>query len=85
MATVSRAHVVGLYRDMIRASKLFTNYNFREYALRSVRERFRDASAISGESAVLQAYQEGRVQLDMLRRQSAVSQLFPHREKHAME
>ena len=80
----SQAASVALYRDLLRASKGFTNYNFREYALRRVRETMRENASITDAAAASRAYAEGRVQLDMLRRQAAVSALFPQ-EKHAME
>lgn len=72
-----------LYRGLLRAGKGFTNYNFRDYALRLVREDMRTGSQLSGAEAEA-AYRRGRTQLDMLRRQSTVSQLFPQ-EKHSME
>jgi hypothetical protein len=72
-----------LYRDMLRAASNFSNYNFREYALRHVRESFCERAMLSGDDAV-QAYNAGRTQLEMLRRQATVSQLFPQ-GKHAME
>ena len=82
--SVSRGANLTLYRDLLRAARGFTNYNFRDYALRRVREEFREARAISTADASLVAYQQGRQQLDMLRRQATISGLFPQ-EKHAME
>ena len=73
-----------LYRSLLRASGGFTNYNFRDYALRSVRERFRANVALSEPEAVSAAVHEARYQLDLVKRQTVVSQLFPQ-GKHAME
>ena len=72
-----------LYRSLLRAGKGFTNYNFRDYAIRTVKDDFRIGAAHTGAEADA-AYRQGRVQLDMLRRQSTISQLFPQ-EKHSME
>ena len=80
---ISRSANIALYRDLLRAGKAFSNYNFREYALRLVREDFRTGSRLAGADADA-AYRRGRTQLDMMRRQSTVSQLFPQ-EKHSME
>ena len=80
----SRTATIGLYRDLLRAARGFNNYNFREYALRRVREDVREGSTISGEDALQLAYERGRQQLAMLRRQSAISAMFPQ-ERHAME
>ena len=82
--SVSPAASVALYRDLLRAAKGFTNYNFREYACRRVRESMRENVSLSDGAAIHRAYAEGRVQLDMLRRQATVSALFPQ-ERHAME
>lgn len=80
----SPAASLSLYRDLLRAAKGFSNYNFREYALRRVRESFREGAALSQSADVSRAYAEGRVELDMLRRQSTISSLFPQ-GAHAME
>ena len=83
MGAPPRATVLALYREMMRASRTFSNYNFREYALRHVRDDFRANKPLTGDDA-LRAYQQGRHQLGVLHRTSAVSAMFPQ-EKHAME
>jgi hypothetical protein len=80
----SRASVLSLYRQTLRAAKQFSNYNFREYSLRYVREDFRAAMPLSDADAIAKAYQRGKIQLQMLQRQSAVSAMYPQM-KHAME
>ena len=80
----SRAPVLALYRSLLRASSGFTNYNFRAYALRSVRDRFRANVGLSDAEAVAAALHDGRQQLELVKRQTVISQLFPQ-EAHAME
>ena len=80
----SRTSVLTLYRQILRESKSVADYNFREYALRRVREEVREASTISGADAITLAYQQGRQQLLMVRRQASISSMFPQ-DKHAME
>lgn len=84
MASPTRAATLALYRDMLRAASKFTNYNFRDYAVRNVRDRFREGSRIVEPTAAHDAYLDGRQQLDLIQRQATVSQLFPQ-GKHAME
>ena len=84
MASVSRASALALYRDLMRAASGFHNYNFRDYAMRSVRDGFREGSGLSDSAAAYSAYLDGRQQLEMLRRQASISQMFPQ-GKHAME
>ena len=83
MSAVGRSATLSLYRNLLRAARGFTNYNFREYALRRVREEVREARTLGGDD-VLIAYQQGRQQLAMLRRQSTISGMFPQ-DRHAME
>eukprot|EP00965_Chrysotila_dentata_P163602 5402313-Pleurochrysis_carterae.AAC.3 len=54
----SRTQVLSLYRSLLRTSKGFVNYNFREYALRHVRESFASARGATGEEAA-NLYQAG--------------------------
>ena len=82
---VNRTDTLRLFKDMLRASQQFTNYNFREYAMRMVRERFRESRTLSSAADITQAYQEGRVNLEMLRRQGSISSMFKLPDKHAME
>jgi len=79
----SRALNVALYRQLLRAARGFTNYNFRDYALRHIRDDVRAASTLEGEKAQA-AYRHGKTQLEMLKRQSAISAMFPT-GKHSME
>mmetsp|Transcript_30219 Transcript_30219/g.66263 ORF Transcript_30219/g.66263 Transcript_30219/m.66263 type:complete len:99 (+) Transcript_30219:166-462(+) len=79
----SRTQVLSLYRSLLRTSKGFVNYNFREYALRHVRESFASARGATGEEAA-NLYQAGLEQHKALKRQVLLSQLYPA-EKHAME
>jgi hypothetical protein len=41
-AAVSRTRVMGLYRSLLKEAFQMKHYNMREYALRSVRTRFRE-------------------------------------------
>ena len=80
----SRSSALGLYRSLLRASSGFTNYNFREYARRSVRDRFHANVGLSDAEAIAAAMHDGRQQLELIKRQTVISQLFPQ-GKHAME
>mmetsp|Transcript_701 Transcript_701/g.1895 ORF Transcript_701/g.1895 Transcript_701/m.1895 type:complete len:104 (+) Transcript_701:62-373(+) len=83
MVAPSKSANLTLYRQLLRAAKGFSNYNFREYAVAHVRDDVRAAASLEGAQA-LDAFQHGMVQLEMLKRQAAVSSMFPT-TKHAME
>mmetsp|Transcript_17375 Transcript_17375/g.56058 ORF Transcript_17375/g.56058 Transcript_17375/m.56058 type:complete len:81 (-) Transcript_17375:138-380(-) len=72
-----------LYKQLMREAKRFQNYNFREYAIRHVRDDFRRNAGLQGESAAREL-EHGRLELEKLRRMATVSSLFPS-GKHAME
>ena len=61
MATTSS---LSLCRQLLRTANGFTNYNFREYALRIIREDFKSKRALSGVEAV-EARAEGFKQLQV--------------------
>ena len=65
-----------LFRTMLREAAQVDQYNFRNYAIRRVREDFRRNAALSGSEAAT-ALQEGKDALEVLRRQRIVGQLYP--------
>ena len=65
-----------LFRTMLREAAQLDQYNFRNYAIRRVREDFRKNAALAGADADA-ALQEGRDALEVLRRQRIVGQLYP--------
>lgn len=74
MAT--RATVLSLYRQMLRASQKFDNYNFREYSLRRVREEFHRHKN-EQDSAVIEALvKKAKENLEIIERQSLISRLY---------
>ena len=65
-----------LFRTMLREAAQVDQYNFRNYAIRRVREDFRRNAALAGADADA-ALQEGKDALEVLRRQRIVGQLYP--------
>lgn len=51
-------------------------FNCRMYALRKIRDAFRDNKGITDESKLKQCIAEGRENLESLRRQTLISQLY---------
>ncbi|KAM0696477.1 hypothetical protein Q7P36_003724 [Cladosporium allicinum] len=65
-----------LFRSLMRQSSQFAAYNFREYAKRRTRDAFREASVESDERKVQELMQKGLKELQVLKRQTVVSQFF---------
>lgn len=61
------------YKQLLRQSSQFANYNFREYAKRRTRDAFRENKNVEEERRVQELVQEGLNQLHLLK----VSHGFP--------
>jgi Complex 1 protein (LYR family) len=51
--SIARSDVRKLYRALLRHSARFTDYNFREYALRRTREEFRSAMYVHSSATLM--------------------------------
>ena len=60
-----------LYRAMLKAGKQFQSYNFRDYAVRSVKLRFRQNMALTDAREITTAMHDGRQNLELIKRQAA--------------
>lgn len=66
-----------LYKRFIRASKRFNQYNYREYALRRVREEFRNNKNLT-DGQLEEAIKFGNEQLLVVERQSIINAMYAH-------
>jgi hypothetical protein len=73
---VGRAASLSLYRSLLREAKKVDNYNFRLYAIRRIKVGYRSNISSNEENAEL-IYREGIDQLNVLKRQSIVGNLYP--------
>ncbi|OQN96497.1 hypothetical protein B0A48_17070 [Cryoendolithus antarcticus] len=70
------SEALSLYRSLLRTSRQFASYNFREYAKRRTRDAFREHAGEKEERRVQELMQKGIKELQTLRRQTVVSQFF---------
>ncbi|XP_055542087.1 LYR motif-containing protein 4 [Wyeomyia smithii] len=68
--------VLSLYKQMIRESQKFSSYNYRMYALRRIRDAFRDNKSLSDSAKIQSELEYGQRNLDIIKRQVLVGQLF---------
>ncbi|KAL1115177.1 hypothetical protein AAG570_007208 [Ranatra chinensis] len=73
---VSRAQVLSLYRLLLRESCKFSNYNFRMYCLRRVRDAFYMNKALTDSARVDDAFEYGRRMLQVIKRQAMIGELY---------
>ncbi|EGP82784.1 uncharacterized protein MYCGRDRAFT_51114 [Zymoseptoria tritici IPO323] len=76
MASTTAFEVRSLYRSLLRTSRQFAAYNFREYAKRRTRDAFREHSTESDARRIQELTQKGLKELQILKRQTVVSQFF---------
>ncbi|XP_060259779.1 LYR motif-containing protein 4 isoform X1 [Ovis aries] len=77
MAASSRAQVLDLYRAMLRESKRFGAYNYRTYAIRRIRDAFRENKNVKDPAEIQALVNKARRDLGIIRRQ-----LFQRRQWH---
>ncbi|KAF1913779.1 hypothetical protein BDU57DRAFT_520790 [Ampelomyces quisqualis] len=68
--------VRSLYRSLLRQGGQFAAYNFREYARRRTRDAFREYQGETGERRVQELMQKGLKELQILKRQTVISQFY---------
>ena len=73
-----------LYRQMVRASRTYEDYNLRSYTLRRCRDGFRAGAGETDPKAIEALLAQGREQLAVMQRQSIISNMYAG-EKSVME
>lgn len=63
----SAVQVRSLYRQLLRQSKQFALYNFREYATRRTRDGFRSNMTVTDAGKVHELMEKGQKELQMLK------------------
>ncbi|XP_006888824.1 PREDICTED: LYR motif-containing protein 4 [Elephantulus edwardii] len=71
MAASSRAQVLDLYRAMLRESKRFSAYNYRMYAVRRIRDAFRENKNVKDPVEIQTLVNKARRDLGIIRRQTS--------------
>ncbi|XP_034516272.1 LYR motif-containing protein 4 isoform X2 [Ailuropoda melanoleuca] len=75
MAASSRAQVLDLYRAMLRESKHFSAYNYRTYAVRRIRDAFRENKNVKDPVEIQALVNKAKRDLGIIRRQLPVTPL----------
>ncbi|KAK3725576.1 hypothetical protein RRG08_042994 [Elysia crispata] len=76
MAAPIRQTVLTLYKSLLRESGKITDYNFRLYALRRTKDAFKENKDVSDPTRIQALIQKGQENLEVLKRQALVSQLY---------
>ncbi|XP_062385216.1 LYR motif-containing protein 4 [Sardina pilchardus] len=76
MASSSKTQVISLYRMLLRESKKFPSYNYRTYALRRVKDGFRENLAVDNPKTLDGLLNQARESLAVIKRQVSIGQYY---------
>jgi len=76
MSAPTRNQVLSLYTSMLRTSRTFASYNFRNYFIRRTRQVFREHAGETDPARARQFLDEGLKELEVLRRAAVVNRLY---------
>uniref|UniRef100_UPI00358F6D7D LYR motif-containing protein 4 n=1 Tax=Myxine glutinosa TaxID=7769 RepID=UPI00358F6D7D len=76
MASSSKLRVLGLYRALLRESRKFPSYNYREYAVMRVRDAFREHTGETDPNEIHRLLQKAQDTLEVIRRQVVIGHLY---------
>ncbi|SCU78436.1 LADA_0A05622g1_1 [Lachancea dasiensis] len=76
MPAPSRSQVLALYKQIIKNASNFNNYSYRNYFLRKAKTGFRVTRDLKDPEAVEEAFVSAQRELGVLKRQSAISQMY---------
>uniref|UniRef100_A0A182NLE4 Complex 1 LYR protein domain-containing protein n=1 Tax=Anopheles dirus TaxID=7168 RepID=A0A182NLE4_9DIPT len=77
--------VLSLYKQLLRASEKFDSYNYRMYALRRIRDAFRENKALTDNGSIASELSYAQKNLDIIKRQTIVGQLYQAPDKLVIE
>ncbi|KAM3956221.1 LYR motif-containing protein bcn92 [Aphomia sociella] len=73
---VTKLQILSVYKTLIRESQKFPNYNFRSYALRRVRDAFKDAKNITDPKLIKKQFDFAKENVAMVRRQVIIGEMY---------
>ncbi|EEB16834.1 conserved hypothetical protein [Pediculus humanus corporis] len=74
--SATRSNVLRLFKTMMRESQLFTSYNFRNYAIRRIRDAFKANKNLQDCDAIEAAYNEAFTTLAIIKRQVVIADMY---------
>ncbi|KAJ3647809.1 hypothetical protein Zmor_019668 [Zophobas morio] len=73
---MSKRQALQLYKSLISESKKFPSYNFRQYALRRIRDSFRENRNLGDEDVIRNKLEEAARSLETIKKQVIIGQLY---------
>uniref|UniRef100_A0A674HG08 LYR motif containing 4 n=1 Tax=Taeniopygia guttata TaxID=59729 RepID=A0A674HG08_TAEGU len=76
MAASSRDQVLRLYRALLRESQRFSSYNYRTYAIRRIRDAFRENKNIADSEKIEELLNKAKANLEVIQRQGTIDHMY---------
>ncbi|CAG4949772.1 unnamed protein product [Parnassius apollo] len=76
VSNVSKTHILSIYKSLMRESAKFSNYNFRSYALRRVRDAFKEHKSLADKKLINKEYQFAKDNLAIIKRQVVIGEMY---------
>ncbi|CAH2284248.1 LYR motif-containing 4 isoform X1 [Pelobates cultripes] len=76
MASSSRTQVLALYKTMLRESERFSSYNYRTYAIRRIRDAFREKKNVDDFHEIQTLVHRANENLEVIKRQVIIGQMY---------
>lgn len=73
---MSRLDTIALYRALLRESKKFHSYYYRNYALRKIKHEFRIKRTLKNQDEISKQLVKGQENLDIIKRQVLIDNLY---------
>jgi len=81
----ARTKTLALYKTTMREASKFTDFNFRNYFQRRVRDGYKESMHLTEGPQIQEKLKIAQQNLEMIRRQATLSQLFGHNELLSIE
>ncbi|XP_045457732.1 LYR motif-containing protein 4B [Melitaea cinxia] len=75
-ATIPKSQILSLYKSLLKESHKFANYNFRSYALRRVRDAFKENKSLSDPKSIKKEFEYGKNNLEIIKRQVVIGDMY---------
>ncbi|XP_068622048.1 protein bcn92 [Battus philenor] len=72
----SKSQILSIYKNLLRESQKFPNYNFRLYAIRRVRDAFKEKKSLQDQKLIKKEYDFAKVNLEVIKRQVVVGDMY---------
>ncbi|XP_078055388.1 LYR motif-containing protein 4 isoform X1 [Mustelus asterias] len=76
MAVHTSSQVLSLYRMMLKESKKFSSYNYRTFALRRIKDAFRENKDVTNPEVIQELIEKAKANIEIIQRQVLISHLY---------